>query len=121
MARRSNETSKSSYRKLQSEATRKVLNQLIDLAEKAAPKTLAEIPVIPSTPFTPGVGVAIHLRESLGTLQRYYNNPPKGKRGYVNMVRDLAGDQDALLMLPGGNGKIPVPIEVIERQIEKLL
>ena len=105
---------------LQKVATKQLLNQIIDLAESAAPNRLAEIPIIPCTPFTPGLGLAIDLKESIGTLQKYYNKPPKGKQGYLRMARDLAGDQDAIILLPAGNGKIYIPVEFIDRQIDKL-
>ena len=106
---------------VQKVATRQLLNQIIDLAESAAPNRLAEIPIIPCTPFTPGLGLAIDLKESIGTLQKYYNKPPKGKQGYLRMARDLAGDQDAIILLPAGNGKVYIPVEFIDRQIDKLI
>ena len=37
------------------------------------------------------------------------------------MIRELAGDQDVFILLPGGNGKIWIPVEEIDRQIDKLL
>ena len=109
------------FKQIQSQATKEIVKTLIDLGELAAPKTLAEVPVIPSTPFSPGIGVAIQLKESIRTLKKYYNHPPHNKNQYMRMLRDLVGDQNVLILLPGGNGKISVSIDVIEKQIEKLI
>ena len=106
---------------IQSEAFKTLLNKVIDLAENAAPRRLAEIPILPCSPVTPGIGVAIDLKENIGTLQKYYNDPPQGQQGYLGMLRELAGDQDAIILLPGGNGKVYVPVEVIDKELSKLL
>ena len=100
---------------------RALLHSLLGLAEHVAPNRSSEIPIIPFTVFTPGIGLSINIRDNLGTIRRWADHPPHDRRGYLAMLRELADDEYAIVHLPNGVGKIPVKIQMIDQEIEKLL
>ena len=89
--------------------------------EHVAPNRSAEIPIIPFTVFTPGIGLSINIRDNLGTIRKWADHPPHDRRGYLAMLRELADDEYAIVHLPNGVGKIPVKIQMVDQEIEKLL
>lgn len=98
-----------------------ILNSLVDLAQRAIPGKHSQIPLIPCTPFTPGLGVDIDLNASIDVIQSWANNPPTRKAEYLAMLLDIAGEQDVLILLPAGNGRIPIAGHQIEQWLEKIL
>ena len=103
------------------DALRSLLHTLLGLAEHVAPNRSAEIPIIPFTVFTPGIGLSLNIRDNLGTIRKYADHPPHDKHGYMAMLRELADDEYVIVHLPNGVGKIPVQIRMIDQEIEKLL
>lgn len=98
-----------------------ILNSLVDLGQKAIPGKHAQIPLIPCTPFTPGIGVDIDLNASIDVIQHWANSPPSGKAQYLAMILDIAGQEDVLILLPAGNGRIPIEGRRIEQWIEHII
>ena len=103
------------------DALKSLLHSLIGLAEHVAPNRSAEIPIIPYTVFTPGIGVELNIRDNIGSLRKWADHPPHGKADYMAMLRELADDEYVIVHLPNGVGKIPIQIQMIDREIEKLL
>ena len=103
------------------DALRSLLHTLLGLAEHVAPNKTSEIPIIPYTVFTPGIGVEFNLRDNIGTIRKYADHPPHDRHGYMVMIRELADDEYVIVHLPNGVGKIPVKIQMIDQEIEKLL
>ena len=63
----------------------------------------------------------INIKDNIGTIRRWADHPPHDRRGYLAMLRELADDEYAIVHLPNGVGKIPVKIQMIDQEIEKLL
>ena len=103
------------------DALRSLLHSLLGLAEHVAPNRSAEIPIIPFTVFTPGIGLSLNIKDNLGTIRKWAAHPPHGKADYMAMLRELADDEYVIVHLPNGVGKIPVQIRMIDQEIEKLL
>ena len=103
------------------DAVQALLNSLINLAEHVAPNKASEIPIIPFTVFTPGIGLSLNIHDNLESLRKWAHKPPHGKGDYLEMLRDLADDEYVIVHLPNGVGKIPVKIQAIDQEIEKLL
>ena len=103
------------------DALKSLLHSLIGLAEHVAPNRSSEIPIIPYTVFTPGIGVELNIRDNIGALRKWADHPPHGKADYMAMLRELADDEYVIVHLPNGVGKIPIQIGAIDREIEKLL
>ena len=89
------------------DALRALLHSLLGLAEHVAPNRSAEIPIIPFTVFTPGIGLSINIKDNIGTIRKWADHPPHDRRGYLAMLRELADDEYAIVHLPNGVGKIP--------------
>ena len=103
------------------DALKSLFYSLLGLAEHVAPHKTSEIPLIPFTVFTPGIGVELNIKDNLGTIQKWAEHPPHGKADYMAMLRELADDEYVIVHLPNGVGKIPVQIRMIDQEIEKLL
>ena len=103
------------------DALQAMLNSLIDLAEHVAPNKASEIPIIPFTVFTPGIGLSLNIHDNLESLRKWAHHPPQGKDDYLSMLRELADDEYVIVHLPNGVGKIPVKVAMIDQEIEKLL
>ena len=103
------------------DALKSLLISIWGLAEHVAPNKTSEIPIIPFTVFTPGIGLELNIRDNLATIRKYARQPPHGQREYIAMLRELADDEYVIVHLPNGVGKIPVQIQAIDREIEKLL
>ena len=97
-----------------------ILRKILQLAAYAAPSKVSEIPVIPCTPFTPGIGVGIDLQQNIDTLKHYVNHPPHDSETVLSMIRDLANDEDIFIVLPSGTGKIWVSGDQVDEIITKL-
>ena len=102
------------------DALKSLLISIWGLAEHVAPNKTSEIPIIPFTVFTPGIGLELNIRDNLATIRKYARQPPHGQREYIAMLHELADDEYAIVHLPNGVGKIPVKIQMIDREIEKL-
>ena len=64
----------------------------------------------------PSTSTTIWARSASGR-----DHPPHDRRGYLAMLRELADDEYAIVHLPNGVGQIPVQIQRIDQEIEKLL
>ena len=98
-----------------------LLHSLLALAQHVAPSRSAEIPIIPYTVFTPGIGVVLNIRDNIAALRKWADHPPRSKSDYMAMLRELTDEEYVIVHLPNGVGKIPVQIAAIDREIEKLL
>ena len=104
------------------DALKSLLHSLLTLAVHVAPTKSAEIPIIPFTVFTPGIGLELNIRDNIFALREWANNPPRSKADYMAMLRELSDEEIRMIVhLPNGVGKIPVQIVAIDREIEKLL
>ena len=103
------------------DALQSLLHSLLGLAEHAAPHKTSEIPLIPYTVFTPGIGVELNIRDNIRILRKWASHPPHGKADYMAMIRELADDEYVIVHLPNGVGKIPIQIRAIDQEIDKLL
>ena len=103
------------------DALKSLLHSLLGLAEHVAPHKTSEIPLIPFTVFTPGIGLELNIRDNIATIRKWANHPPHGKGDYMAMLRELADDEYVIVHLPNGVGKIPVKVQMIDQEIEKLL
>ena len=67
------------------DALRSLLHSLLGLAEHVAPNRSAEIPIIPFTVFTPGIGLSLNIKDNLG------HDPKVGRTSAARQGR-LHGD-----------------------------
>ena len=102
------------------EALGVILAKVLDLAEHAVKGKTSVVPVIPCTPVSPGLAVELDLQDSLALIRKYANNPPGTKAQAAAMLRELAGEQYILVLLPAGNGHITVSVDVIDQELDKL-
>ena len=53
------------------DALKSLFYSLLGLAEHVAPNKTSEIPLIPFTVFTPGIGVELNIRDNIATIRKW--------------------------------------------------